>query len=117
MIAARRHHPLLNWTLCLVVLLGLQLCALQHGQASGLALSGLDGAYCSGADAGFAPFAVEEGKPAGDWQCPLCQTPATTDHGWPLDAWLRPDSRPLALARRQTRRAPRRYALACPRAP
>ena len=117
MIATRRHSILLNWTLCLAVLLSLQLCALRHGQSGGLALSGLDGAYCSGSQAGFAPFSVEPGEPSGEWQCPLCQSSASSDNGWPLDAWLRRAGASLSPDRRQARRARRRFALACPRAP
>src|SRR5690606_12270406 len=89
MTVTRRHSPLSLWTLCLAVLLGAHLCGLHHGQASGLALSGLQGGYCSVDPAGFAPVPIEQAEPDGEWSCPLCQNPATTDGGWPPALGLR----------------------------
>lgn len=117
MILAGLRSPLPSWLLCLAVLLGVQFCALQHGQAGGLALSGLQGGYCSADRSGFAPFAVERGGPDGEWSCPLCQGAATAADPWPPDMWLRGDTTTARPGRRATRHARRRHAPGWPRAP
>ncbi|MGX0955374.1 hypothetical protein AB7M18_001502 [Pseudomonas viridiflava] len=43
----RDQRSLIAWTLYASVLLSLFFCGLHHGQMSGLALSGLNGGYCS----------------------------------------------------------------------
>lgn len=63
MIATRRPHPLLLWTLCLSVLLSLHLCGLRHGQSSALALSGLAGGFCSSDSARFDASPAEDAEP------------------------------------------------------
>lgn len=47
MILARRHRSLLAWMLYCSILLGALACAIGHGQMAGLALSGIDGQFCS----------------------------------------------------------------------
>ncbi|MDI6527604.1 DUF2946 family protein [Pseudomonas otitidis] len=44
---ARRHRSLIAWMLYFSVLFSSLACALGHGQMAGLALSGLDGQFCS----------------------------------------------------------------------
>ncbi|HLT03389.1 MAG TPA: hypothetical protein VK019_00325 [Pseudomonas sp.] len=117
MTVTRRHSPLSLWTLCLAVLLGAHLCGLHHGQASGLALSGLQGGYCSVDPAGFAPVPIEQAEPDGEWSCPLCQSPATTDGGWPPALGVRGEPGMMLPGRRSARRRPRRQLLAWPGAP
>lgn len=117
MIATRRPHPLLLWTLCLSVLLSLHLCGLRHGQSSALALSGLAGGFCSSDSAGFDASPAEDAEPLGDWSCPLCQNPGASDGGWNADGPMLAGTGLLLLAGRAVRRSRRRYTLACSRAP
>lgn len=51
-------RPLIVWTLYACVLFNLLSCAIAHGQMSALALSGVDGAFCS--QSGSSP--VDTGK-------------------------------------------------------
>lgn len=48
---ARRHRSLIAWMLYFSILFGALACAVGHGQMAGLALSGLDGQFCSLDDA------------------------------------------------------------------
>lgn len=117
MIATDRHSPALLWALSLLVVLGVQLCGLHHGQASGLALSGLRGGYCSVEPAGFAPFAIDLARADDEWRCPLCQTPASLGAGWSAEPWLRNDRLPARPGRPRLRCQRRRERPSWPRAP
>ncbi|QKE61912.1 DUF2946 domain-containing protein [Aquipseudomonas campi] len=88
---SRSNRALATWTLYCSLLLGLFACGLHHGQMSGLALSGLGGAFCSlGSDAG--PGIDLDGSKQGAAQspmgCPLCSSfgasVAVNTAGWGL---------------------------------
>ena len=113
----RRPHPLLAWTLCLGVLLSLHFCGLHHGQAGGLALSGLQAAFCSASGSGPGDMGVAE-EEADSWRCPLCQTPVLSDTsqnaGWRLSTARRA---PLVARRLGKKTSRRRWPMKHPRAP
>ncbi|MBD7975980.1 DUF2946 family protein [Serpens gallinarum] len=113
----RHPHPLLAWTLCVGVLLSLHFCGLHHGQASGLALSGLKTAFCTASGAGPSDGRMAD-EGADDWRCPLCQTPALSDTGQNA-GWRLPTARRApVIARRLGKRSPRRrWPMKHPRAP
>lgn len=88
-----RHRALTTWTLYCSLLLGLFACGLHHGQASGLALSGLGGGFCSlvgdngpSIDLGDASHG---GSAVQAMDCPLCSSfgasVAVNTAGWGID--------------------------------
>ena len=71
----RDHRSLTAWVLLASVLLGLFVCGIHQGQASGLGLSGLNGAFCSVGGEG-APGIGDGGSDgaAHGLACPLCSS-------------------------------------------
>ncbi|OEC45629.1 hypothetical protein A7D27_04890 [Pseudomonas sp. 1D4] len=73
---ARRHRSLIAWMLYFSVLFGTLACAVGHGQMAGLALSGIDGQFCSlddasGSGKGLGDSGVASGNLASDSGCVL----------------------------------------------
>lgn len=117
MFAFPRHRPLLAWTLCLGVLLSAHLCGLQHGQASGLTLSGLGAAFCSPSGATLGDGGPADVESPSSLSCPLCQSPGISNAAL-LVAGLPAARRAPGAARRSDGQAPRRrWPRANPRAP
>ncbi len=73
---ARRHRSLIAWMLYFSVLFGALACAVGHGQMAGLALSGIDGQFCSlddtsGSGKGLGDSGVASGNLASGSGCVL----------------------------------------------
>ncbi|WP_165670188.1 DUF2946 domain-containing protein [Metapseudomonas otitidis] len=73
---ARRHRSLIAWMLYFSVLFGTLACAVSHGQMAGLALSGIDGQFCSlddasGSGKGLGDSGVASGNLASGSGCVL----------------------------------------------
>ncbi|KQQ55645.1 hypothetical protein ASF84_09915 [Pseudomonas sp. Leaf127] len=90
---SRTDRSLMAWMLYASVLFSLFAYSLHHGQMAGLALSGLDGGYCSmdsGAGLGQGSGADHLQKAAAQLSCPLCSTSgmalALNSLGWGLHA-------------------------------
>ncbi|MCF5707299.1 DUF2946 domain-containing protein [Pseudomonas syringae] len=87
----RDERSLIAWALYASVVLSLFFCGLHHGQMSGLALSGLDGGYCSLDGSGSAgPGASESDQKQHalpQLSCPVCSsfTVLTASH---LPDWM-----------------------------
>lgn len=73
---ARIDRSLIALTLFVSVLFSLFVCGIHHGQMSGLALSGLDGGFCSenAHGAGVDLSGDETGQGAASYSCPLCSS-------------------------------------------
>ncbi|BAN49141.1 DUF2946 domain-containing protein [Metapseudomonas resinovorans] len=74
---ARQHRSLIAWMLYCCILFSAFVCAISHGQMSGLQLSGVGGLYCSvdgnslsGLDS--APGDLPSGNLMPSFGCPLC---------------------------------------------
>ncbi|MDH4569918.1 DUF2946 domain-containing protein [Pseudomonas sp. BN414] len=111
---ARPDRSLIAWMLYVCVLFNLFACGLHHGQAMGLELSGLGGAFCSGqsnADPGL--DGNLGGSAASGWsgvfKCPLCGTIPLAMAALFTLLWLLGvrDARPSTFETR--RNAPPRY--------
>ncbi|WP_172149963.1 DUF2946 family protein [Pseudomonas tumuqii] len=76
--ATRRDRSLIAWMLYGCVLFNLFACGIHHGQMSGLALSGLDGLFCS--TSGHLDSAINDSSgsdpssPSSSYTCPLCSS-------------------------------------------
>lgn len=98
----RTERPLIAWMLYASVLFSLFACGIHHGQMSGLALSGLGGAFCSATDAEGAGI-DDSGKQlpqlASQYSCPLCSSfapaVALSSIGWQIDAFLGVPATPI----------------------
>jgi hypothetical protein len=74
---ARHDRTLIAWTLYTCVLFALFTCGIHHGQMSGLALSGLDSAFCSESRYGATSHDLGDGLHNAQFDamsCPLCSS-------------------------------------------
>lgn len=74
---ARNERTLVAWMLYASVLFSLFAFGIHQGQMSGLALSGLDGGYCSmgsSSGQGFDADSSDQGQQAFQLNCPLCSS-------------------------------------------
>ncbi|WP_280354688.1 DUF2946 domain-containing protein [Pseudomonas sp. BN414] len=122
--AFRRNRSLIAWMLYACVLFNLFACGLHHGKAMGLELSGLGGAFCSGAsNAGPSLDGDLDGSAASGWsgifKCPLCGTIPLAMAALFVLAWLLGvrDARPITFEPRQKTSPRHTWPSANPRAP
>lgn len=110
---SRQDRSLIAWMLYACVLFNLFACGLHHGQAMGLELSGLGGAFCATDSTGFALDGDLGGSTASAFssalKCPVCGTVILGIAALFVLAWLLGvrDARPPVLESR--RKAPPRY--------
>ncbi|MGF6693937.1 DUF2946 domain-containing protein [Pseudomonas sp. D(2018)] len=111
---ARQDRSLIAWMLYACVLFNLFACGLHHGQAMGLELSGLGGAFCSTvSDAGPTLDGDLSGSASSGWtgafKCPVCGTVTLGIAALFVLAWLLGvrDARPRTTEPR--RKVPPRY--------
>ncbi|MDE3736724.1 DUF2946 family protein [Metapseudomonas resinovorans] len=95
---ARQDRSLIAWMLYACVLFNLFACGLHHGQAMGLELSGLGGAFCSTvSDAGPTLDGDLSGSASSGWtgafKCPVCGTVTLGIAALFVLAWLLRPSR------------------------
>lgn len=93
-------RTLTAWLLYASVLFSLFACGLHHGQMTGLALSGLDGGYCSlGHDASDSLGDNGSNHAQMQFTCPLCSSYAAAvalnSDAWQLDLGIAPRVVPL----------------------
>lgn len=73
MTLARRHRSVLTWMLYSCILFNVFACSLAHGQMAGLALSGLESAFCATDSDGLGDSdPLTSSSLTGSFSCPLC---------------------------------------------